>query len=155
FWRITIPSVLVGTVLFAACLVAIRYMHRLQSNLDDILAGNVVRLEAVQELEIQGRQLRFPTFLYLLDPGRERFLRIEEDERYFEAAFARAKQVALGDDERKLLDTIDQTYQQYRKEQDQLIEKAHGQPLPEVYKIADRHPVRLVVIPCQQLLKIN
>ena len=130
-------------------------MHRLQSNLDDILAGNVVRLEAVQDLEIQVRQLRFHTFLYLLDPGRERFLRIEADERNFEAAFARVRQVAVGDDETRLLDTIDHTYRQYRKEQDLLIAEADGRPLPEVYKIADRHPVRLVVTPCQQLLKIN
>ena len=59
------------------------------------------------------------------------------------------------DKERLLLRTIDETYQQYKKEQDQLIKDARGRTLPEVYKIADEHPVKLVVEPCKELLKIN
>ena len=36
-----------------------------------------------------------------------------------------------------------------------LIARAQGRPLPDVYKIEDEHPVRLVVEPCEKLLKIN
>ena len=84
-FRITVPSVVFGVFLFAACLLSIRYIHRLQSNLADILAQNVASLQAVQELEIQVRQLRFHTFLYLLDPQPERLSRIEDDQEKFEA----------------------------------------------------------------------
>src|ERR1035438_9416653 len=45
------------------------------------------------------------------------------------------------DEETSLLRMIEVTYQQYRKEQDQLIEDAHGRPFPEVYKIADKHQI--------------
>lgn len=158
--RFTIPSVIIGLFLFAACLVSIRYIHRLQSNLAEILADNVTSMQAVQDLEIQVRQLRFHTFLHLLNPQPERLLRIEEAQTKFEAALDKVKKISKTDEdttdaETALLQSIETTYQQYKKEQDQLIEEAHGRPLPEVYKIADKHPVRLVIQPCQALLKIN
>jgi signal transduction histidine kinase len=158
--RITVPSVVFGVFLFAACLLSIRYIHRLQSNLAEILNQNVTSMQAVQELEIQVRQLRFHTFLYLLKPQPERLLRIEDAQTKFEAALDRVREISTTDqdtteNERTLLRTIEDTYQQYKKEQDQLIAEAHGRPFPEVYKIADEHPVRLVIGPCQELLKIN
>ena len=158
--RITIPSVIFGVFLFAACLLSIRYIHRLQTNLADILNENFTSMQAVQELEIQVRQLRFHTFLYLLNPQPERLLRIEEAQTKFEAALDKVREISKTDEEttekeRVLFLTIESTYQQYKKEQDQLIEDAHGRPLPEVYKIADKHPVKFVVEPCQELLKIN
>src|SRR5229473_1667246 len=64
--RFTIPSLVIGLSFFAACLISIRYIHRLQTNLADVLAENVVSLEAAQELEIGVRQLRFHNLLYLL-----------------------------------------------------------------------------------------
>ena len=54
-----------------------------------------------------------------------------------------------------LLRTIEKTYDQYKTELDLLFAKAHGRTLPEVYKIADEHPVQLVVAPCKTLLEIN
>jgi two-component system, NtrC family, sensor histidine kinase HydH len=154
-FRITIPSVIFGVFLFAACLVSMRYIHRLQANLADILAQNVISLQAVQELEIQVRKLRFHTFLYLLDPQPERLSRIEDDQRRFEDALEAARGVSTTNEEQALLRRIEKTYEQYQKEQDQLITETHGRPLPEVYKIADKHPVKLVIFPCQKLLQIN
>ena len=75
---------LFGVVLFAACLLSIRYIHRLQSNLADILTDNVNSLQAVQELEIQVRQLRFHTVFYLSRPQPELLQRIEDDQTKFE-----------------------------------------------------------------------
>jgi two-component system, NtrC family, sensor histidine kinase HydH len=158
--RITVPSVVFGAFLFAACLLSIRYIHRLQTNLAEILKENVASMQAVQELEIQVRQLRFHTFLHLLNPQPERLRRIEEAQTNFEAALEKVREISATDEdttneESSLLRTIEDTYQKYKKEQDQLIKDAHGRPLPEVYKIADKHPVRLVVVPCKELLKIN
>src|SRR6516162_3123920 len=120
--RITIPSVIIGAFLFTSCLVSIRYIHRLQSNLADILAQNVTSLQAVQELEIQVRQLRFHTFLYLLDPKRERrnlISRIEDDQKKFEAALDMVREVFKVSgtvEEEKLLRTIEESYDQYKNE---------------------------------------
>ena len=153
--RFTIPSVIVGVLLFTACLVSIRYIHRLQTNLAELLAKNVTRLEAVQELEIQVRQVRYHTHLYLSNPQKEYLDRIEDDQKRFEAALDKVHHVATTDEERNLLCNIEDTYRQYKEGQHQLIAEAHGRPLPEVYKIVDKHPVRLVVEPCQKLLDIN
>lgn len=154
--RITVPSVVFGVFLFAACLLSIRYIHRLQSNLADILADNVISLQAVQELEIQVRQLRFHTFLYLLDPQPDRLSRIEDDQTKFETALEAARTVSRTQEEQTLLKTIEKTYEQYKIEQEQLIAAARrGRPVPKVDKISDEHPVRLVIVPCQKLLKIN
>ncbi|HWB97441.1 MAG TPA: ATP-binding protein, partial [Bryobacteraceae bacterium] len=153
--RITIPSVIVGLILFTACLLSIRYIRVLQNNMADILIENVRSQQAVQELEIEIRQLRFQTFAYLLKPQQDRLKRIELAQTNFEAALERVRKTALGEEEKALLHQIEVTYQQYTKEQDQLIEEAHGRPLPEAYKIADTHPVRLVVTPCQDLVRVN
>src|ERR1017187_4941849 len=119
--RITVPSVIFGVFLFAACLLTILYIHRLQANLADILAENVTSLQAVQELEIQVRQLRFHTFLYLLDPNSERLRRIEDDQKRFEEALVVVRRVSTSSEEVALRETIEKTYDQYKKEQDDLI----------------------------------
>jgi signal transduction histidine kinase len=156
FLRITIPSVIFGIVLFAACSLSIMYIHRLQANQADFLAQNVISLQAVQEMEIQVRQLRYHSFLYLLNPQPERLERIKSDQVLFEEALKAARGVSTTEAEKELLKTIEQTYEQYQKEQDQLIQIAQEGPLPEaVYQIADKHPVKLVIVPCKQLLQIN
>jgi signal transduction histidine kinase len=153
--RITVPSVIFGICLFTACLLSIRYIHRLQSNLADILADNVIRLQKVQELEIQVRRLRFHAFYYLLDPNPDRLQRVKDDQAQFEAAFEAVRQVSGTDEELALLETIDEKYHQYKAEQDELITARRDRPLPEVYKIADRHKITEVIAPCQELLTVN
>jgi len=46
--------VAVGLVLLGACLVSVRYIHRLQRNLADALSENVSRLQAAQEMGIRS-----------------------------------------------------------------------------------------------------
>jgi signal transduction histidine kinase len=154
-FRVTIPSVVIGMFLFGACLLSVRYIHRLQNNVGDILSKNVNSLQAVQELEIYIRQLRFHTFLHLLNPQVDRLKRIEDAQAKFEEALDETRQLSTTDEEKALLKQIEDRYHQYKREQDQLIEDAHGRPFPEVYKIAEKHPVREVIAPCQELLKIN
>ena len=66
--RVTAPAVVIGLLLFAACLVSVFYVTRLQANMTDILSRNVASLQAAQELEIRVRQLRFHNLLYLMEP---------------------------------------------------------------------------------------
>ena len=160
--RITVPSVVFGALLVTACLLSVRYIHQLQANLAKIMARNVIRLQKVQELEIQVRRLRFHAFMYLLNPKIDRLVKMEEDQRQFESALDAAREVSASNGnhdlaQRDLLQEISENYQQYKKEQDNLIAQSHGQPLPEVYKIADRHQQLItdVIEPCQKLLRLN
>jgi two-component system sensor histidine kinase HydH len=152
--RFTIPSVIIGLFLFAACLVSIRYIHRLQASLADILNQNVASLQAVQELEIQVRQLRFHTVLYLLHPQDKWLARIKDDQMQFEAALEKVRDVSPTAEEKNLVKEINDTYEEYKKSQDQLI-KEPAQKLLDVDRIVDKHPVRFVIEPCQKLLKVN
>jgi two-component system, NtrC family, sensor histidine kinase HydH len=153
--RFTIPSLVVGLAFFAVCLVSIRYMHRLQTNLTNVLSENVGSLQAAQELEIRVRQLRFHTLLYLLDPKAEKLGPVEEDQAYFEQSLETARQVSRTDDEKAQIQAIEQSYKAYKLEQANLRQAPKDEALAEAYKAADAHRVRMVVNPCLELLKIN
>jgi two-component system sensor histidine kinase HydH len=57
-------------------------------------------------------------------------------------------------EEKNLVKEINDTYEEYKKSQDQLI-KEPAQKLLDVDRIVDKHPVRFVIEPCQKLLKVN
>ena len=151
-FRFTIPSLIVGVLFFTACLVSVRYIHRLHTSLEVVLEDSVIRLQATQELEIRVRQLRFHTLIYLLDPKPERLIPIDEDQERFEAALEMTRSASNTDEETKLVHAIDEAY---KEDQDQLRAVAQKQAMADVAKISDSHPVRLVVIPCQELLRLN
>ncbi|MFO0970461.1 MAG: ATP-binding protein [Gemmataceae bacterium] len=153
--RLTIPAIVVGALFLGVCLVSIRYIHRLQADLADVLAKNVASLQAAQELEIRVRQLRFHNFLYLLNPKDERLTRIDQDQKRFEEGLETARDAASTAEDREQIRLIDEGYREYKREQDKLREETHGKPLPEAYKAVESHPVQLVVNPCQELLRIN
>ena len=153
--RFTIPSLVIGLAFFAACLISIRYIHRLQSNLADVLTENVTSMQAAQELEIRVRQLRFHNLLYLLDPKPERLARVEDDQAGFEKALKVARQASQTDDEEVLVQAIEEGYQEYKIEQTDLRQASKGETLTDAYKAVDSHPVQRVVEPCQKLFKMN
>ncbi len=153
--RFTIPSLVIGLAFFAVCLVSIRYMHRLQTNLTDVLSENVASLQAAQELEICIRQLRFHTLLFLLDPKPEKLGPVEEDQSSFEQSLEVARQVSRTDDEKVQIQAIEQSYKAYKSEQAELRKAPKDMALAEAYKAADAHRVRMVVNPCLELLTIN
>ncbi len=154
-FRFTIPSLIVGALFFTVCLLSVRYVHRLHTSLEEILDDSVTSLQAAQELEIRVRQLRYHTLLYLLDPKPERLIPIEDDEKRFEAAFEVARAASNTDEETVLVRTIDKAYMEYKEDQHHLRAIAQKKPLLDVPKVSDTHPVRLVVIPCQDLLRLN
>ena len=153
--RFAIPSLIVGMSFFAACLISIRYIHRLQTNLADLLAENVTSLQAAQELEINVRKLRFHNLLYLLEPKPERLASIEEDQASFEESLRLARRAARAADEQARITAIADAYAAYKEEQSRLRTAARKDALAEAYKAADSHQVRMVVNPCLELLRIN
>src|ERR1700722_11633762 len=69
FIQVAGPSVLVGLALFLVCLVGVWFTDRSQRELSKLLSREVASLQAGQELEICVRQLRFRSFLNLVDPA--------------------------------------------------------------------------------------
>src|SRR5438477_577490 len=114
--RFTIPSLIIGLSFFAACLISIRYIHRLQTNLADVLNDNVKSLQAAQELEIRVRQLRFHNLLYLLDPKPERMVPIEGDQAAFEEFLEIARLASHTAEEKAQIRAIEEGYQDYNQE---------------------------------------
>lgn len=154
--RITAPAVAIGLLLLATCLVSVWYINRLQTDLARVLSRNVANLRYAQELEIRVRQLRFHCFLYLIDPKDERLKPIAEDERGFEGALHNAARSVDTPEEQACVRKIETGYQEYQKELAQLrAEVVRLGPRTNFGQLADAHPVRHVVEPCQELLRVN
>ncbi len=154
--RVTAPAVVIGLLLFAACLVSVFYITRLQANMTDILSRNVASLQAAQELEIRVRQLRFHNLLYLMEPSPAELDLIESDQRHFEEALETARQSSHTTEEKKWVQAIEKGYRRYQSEQTGLRANAIPARTPAAFwDLMDSHPIRLVVDPCQSLMRVN
>ena len=113
-------------------------------------------MEAAGELEVKLRQMRFHTFLYVLDPAAARRELIAEDERGFEDALEVARRSAVRPDEQRLVASIAEEYARYRSGLDGAAESP---PAPlgrqEYLAWADAHPVRPLLDRCQELMRVN
>jgi signal transduction histidine kinase len=154
--QVTAPAVIIGSLLVATCLVSAWYISRLQSNLAAILAENVHSLEAAQDLEIRVRQLRFHSLLQPFDSSPARRKAIEDAQSRFEQSLGTVRQLANTEEERACVDKIDSGYQRYKAGLALLPrEAAEGGSTTNLGKLADAHPVKFVVEPCQELLQLN
>src|SRR5262249_14093618 len=150
------PAIVIGVLLFATCLFSAWYISRLQTNLANILSQNVSSLEAAQELEIRVRQLRFHSFLYLIDSDAARLDKINDDHVQVEKALEHAWRSANTEDEYKLLQQIDAAYQQYRGELAQLRSEVGASASSAKFaRWTDDHPIVKVIEPCQEFLHVN
>ncbi len=120
FIQVATPALVIGLFLLGACLVSAWYINRLQRNLAGILSQNVSSLRAAQELEIKLRQLRFHSFLHLIDPLHAPQEPIRNDEKGFEKALQRAKELANSPAslpiERQYVRAIEDGYRKYHQE---------------------------------------
>jgi signal transduction histidine kinase len=156
FLQIAAAPVLIGLLLLAGCLAGVWYINRLQGELARVLKVNVTSLQAAQELEIRLRQLRFHSFVYLVDPRPDRLAPIESDNSLFQQALRQAREVAGTTEQVRYLDEIEAGYQRYRKEMTELREPGlQARPRNNFAELADAHPVRHIVEPCQRLLQLN
>jgi serine/threonine-protein kinase len=79
-----VPALVVGLLLLGTCVAAAWYCNRLEKDLASILSQDVTSMRAAQDLEIRVRQLRFRSFLDLIDPSPARQLAIREAQERFE-----------------------------------------------------------------------
>jgi signal transduction histidine kinase len=152
--QLTAPTVVIGAVLFGACLASVWSINRLQANLATILQENVASLEAAQGLEIQLRQLRFHSFLLIIDPNEQRHERVDEDHAGFERAMEQVRGSVTQPRQRELVRQIEEGYQRYRAELAQSDVPSTGRPL-DLARWADAHPIRHLQTPCQELLRLS
>jgi signal transduction histidine kinase len=160
FFQVAAPALVIGLILLGVCLASAWYINRLQENLATILSQNVSSLNAAQKLEIKLRQLRFHSFLYLIDPLHASKKPIGEDHRDFEAALERARDLANAPGSpprsRAYVQAIEAGYRRYRRELEQRRnENSRKAPPRDFQRWVNEHPIRYIVEPCQQLLKAN
>jgi signal transduction histidine kinase len=153
--QVTAPAVLIGLLLFGTCLASVWAINRLQRNMAHILSRNVASLAAVQELEIQLRQLRFHSFVYFMDPKPERLSLLEDDQASFRKALDEVKRVSNSKKERELIQAIEEGYQRYQSELAGPPPSVVGGKNIDYVHWADSHPVRHLLKPCQELVKVN
>jgi signal transduction histidine kinase len=154
--RVTGPSLLIGLALLGACLAGARYINRLQTNMADLVSKNVRSLQAAQELEIIVRQLRVHTLVYLTEPTDARLAPIVADEQHFKAALDVVRQTATTEEQKACVRDIDRAYDKYHDEQAELRAGAvDGKPPGKLSELVDSHPLKNIVDPCQELLRLN
>src|SRR5262249_19131964 len=154
--QVSAPTVLIGLILFLACLVSAWYTSRLQRDLAKILSREVASLQAAQELEIRVRQLRFHNFLNVVDPAHAREEPIRQVHLSVEEALERAERATHHPDELAYVQAIRTGFQRYKEELTLLPgELARLGANPDLHKLMDAHPVRYVADPCQDLLRLN
>jgi two-component system sensor histidine kinase HydH len=154
--RVAAPAVAVGLVLLVASLAGIAIIDRLQSDQSEMLTRHVAGLQAAEDLQIRVRQLRFHTFLYLLDPEDYRLGPVEVDEHNLETALDAARDAAVGEEERAAVREVEEAYTTYRKTQADLrAQVVRGRATTEFAHLADSHPLTRVVEPCQKLVSLN
>jgi two-component system, NtrC family, sensor histidine kinase HydH len=149
-FQVTGPAVVIGTLLLATCAVSAWFISRLQSD-SDLLNKSLTSLEASQELEITARQLRYRTFLELMDPGPRRLEKIDEDHELFARWLNTAADAADTPEESRYLQEIRAAYQGY----DQQLAELQANPPANIARFADAHPITSIVEPCGKLLEAS
>jgi signal transduction histidine kinase len=153
---VTLPAVLAGLALLGASFLGVWSIHRLQQNRARLVSRNVRALQVAQEMEILLRQVRSHSVLYLIDPTPERRKVYEEDCRQFDLVLARARRLAELPSEQQLLDEISAGYRRYQRELEQARNQATSwKSTNDLLRWVDTHPVRLLLQPCEELLRIN
>jgi signal transduction histidine kinase len=155
FFQVAWPGLLIGALLFLVCLAAIWSVNRLQADGSHLLTREFSRLQAIQELETDLRQLRFDSFLALMEPVPARTRLVEEDQGRLEADLSRARREARNQRESALLARVSAGYERYREE---LAQAGHNRPPlqgPDLARWDDVHPIRHILAPCEELIEAN
>jgi signal transduction histidine kinase len=154
--QVTAPTVIIGLLLFAVCLVGVWFTVRSQRSLTDVLSQEVVSMQAAQELEIRVRQLRFRDFLNLVDPAHAQKEPLDEAHRNFEKALDTARQAAHNDRQRAAVVAIGDGYRRYQEELALLrTELATAGTRADLHELVDAHPIGHVHDRCEDLIGIN
>jgi signal transduction histidine kinase len=156
-FQVTMPALLVALAMLGTSLLGIRSINRLQADQDKIVSEHVRSLEAAQKLETELRHIRFHSFLYVIDTGTpKRLEKVTRDQAEFERILGEIRARA-GDDaeQNRVLDGIEAGYTRYRVELEAAVRKPVGPAHADYLRWVDAHPIKFIVDPCEDLLKLN
>ena len=138
-------------------LLGIRSINHLQADRDKIVGEHVRSLESAQDLETELRHIRFHSFVYVMEMDNPvRSGKVARDQAAFERILGEIRARAGTDEEqRKVLDEIEAGYTLYLHELKSAAHMPVGPTTKEYLAWADAHPILRIVIPCEQLLKLN
>ncbi len=153
--QVTLPAILIGSLLLGACIVSLWSLHRLQITRSRILTSDVASLLAAQELEGRLRQLRFHSLLVVMDPkAPERTEMVKEDHRQFEKALEHAQEATAQPQDQPLLQNIEEGYEAYRKKLDEdALDLPPNPTVAQCLAWADAHPLKSLLRPCEELYR--
>src|SRR5207253_6997798 len=127
-FQVTMPALLVALAMLGTSLIGFSSINDLQADRDKIVSEHGARLQTVQDLETYMRHIRLHSFLYVMDMTPERWAKVERDQNNFEGALGRLRDAPAGDDERKVIESVESGYVQYRRE---LQEATRDPPGPD------------------------
>ena len=154
-FQVTMPALLVALTLFGSSLLGIRSINHLQGDRDKIVSEHVRSLQAAEELETHLRQIRFHSFIYIMDMTPDRWAKVERDQTAFETTLADIRGRAASEEEERVLHDIEAGYLQYSEELQQSRRSPIGPTKADFLRWGDSHPIRHIVNPCEDLLDLN
>ncbi|MFN4259572.1 MAG: ATP-binding protein [Gemmataceae bacterium] len=154
--QVASPGVIIGLMLLAACFVSAWSVNKLQTNLSRILKDNVITQSATRDVEISLRKLRYFCLLYLVDPNPPLLEEIKNINQDLQQSLERAKQSAYTDQEKQLVQQIEDGYDRYLREfEHRKAEIDRTGPRTDFAQLANSNPIRHVVVPCEELQLVN
>ncbi len=154
-FQVTAPALLVALAMLGTSLLGIRSINHLQADQDKIVSEHVRSLEAAQDLETELRHIRFHSFLYVMDMTPTRWAKVARDQTAFERILGEIRDRAGSDEEREVLGAIESGYTRYRQELEATTRSPVGPTKEDALVWSDAHPIRYIVVPCEQLLNLN
>src|SRR5262245_24204387 len=155
-FQVMMPALLVALAMFGISILGIRSINHLQADRDQIVSEHAARPQPVQDLETYMRHIRLHSFLYVMDMTPERWAKVERDQTNFETALGKLRDsTGDNDDERRVIADIEAGYLKYRRELQESTRHPPGPDRADYLKWFDAHPIRHVVVPCDELLEIN
>jgi len=156
--KVLTSSFVIGALIVTVGLLAVHMSLTLQRSSRAILAENVSSLKAAEELEIALLDQKGIVGSYLLN-GEARWLRLLEEKRQkFTEWFAKAKDVAITQHERDILQQIGTRYQEYDRLRYQAIwlyQQGHRLAAQQLLLNRVKESVDQLYQDCEELLFVN
>ena len=106
--------------------------------------------------ETHLRELRFHSFLFMVEPSETVLQQVRKDEARFEEWLAKAQASAKTPKEQTAVRAIRTGYQRYQRDLEKLRREAEKKgPPKELHKLVLDHPIRHIIDPCQHYAQLN
>ena len=156
FFQVTLPALVISLSLGGVCWLGIRSLNHLQADRLRLAANDLTGLMATQEAQLRLRQIRVHALLYAMEPTERRKAILDTDHLQFEAALESANAAADDEQERHLLQEMEQSYRRYRVEIDLISKRpVAGASVADFVAWADAHPIGPLLSKGDEVIQLN